>query len=139
MEMPKFVSPIAGEVMVAETHPSRWNYFGSIVMGILFIPLLVGVVILWWIHICIKSSCYVATNMRVIAKTGWLNTKQVEVRIADIRSVNLERTFRQRLFGTGDIAINTAATAGSEIVMLGVTDPEQFVNMINAQRKIEST
>ena len=134
--MPSFVSPVAGEVAVAETHPSWWNYFGSVVMGVLLIPVAgIGLLMLLWTYICIKTTCYVATNARVIAKTGWLNTKQVEVRIEDIRGVNFERTFWQRIFGIGDIAIGTAATAGSEIVMKGVTDPEGFVAAINEQRR----
>ena len=136
MTMPSFVSPVAGEVAVTETHPSWWNHFGSVVMGVLLTPVVgIGLLILLWTRICIKTTCYVVTNARVIAKTGWLNTKQIEVRIEDIRAVNFERTFWQRIFGIGDIAIGTSATAGAEIVMEGVTDPEEFVAAINAQRR----
>ena len=135
MTMPKFISPLSGEIMVAETHPSYWNYLGEIFAGVLLAPVLgVGLIFLAWVYICVKTTCYVATNSRVIAKTGWLNTKQVEVRIVDIRGVNVNRTFVQRLLGIGDIGIGTAATEGTEIVMRGVVEPEDFVKKVNAQR-----
>jgi len=136
MILPKFISPIPGETAVAETHPSHWNYFGTIVVGIILIPLFgVGLVFLIWEYICVRTTCYVATNARVISKTGWLNTQQTEVRIEDIRGVNVNRTFIQRILGIGDVAIGTSATEGTEIVMRGVVAPEDFIRLVNEQRR----
>lgn len=136
MDMPGFVSPMSGETPVAVTHPSWWNYFGTVVVGVLLIAAFgLGLLVLLWVHVCVKTTCAVATSKRVIVKSGWLNTRQTEVRIEDIRGVNLSRTIWQRIFGIGDIAIGTAATEGAEIVMKGVTDPEAFVAAVNAQRR----
>lgn len=135
MTLPEFVSPLAGEMGIAETHPSHWKYLGTIALGILLTPLVVGLLILWWEYICVKKTCYVVTNARVISKTGWLNTQLVEVRISDIRGVNVNRTLMQRILGIGDIAIGTSATEGTEIVMKGVVDPENFVRHVNEQRR----
>lgn len=136
MTLPTFISPMTGETAVAETHPSHWNYFGTILLGILLIPLFgIGLFILLWEHINVKSTCYVATSARIVAKTGWLNTRQVEVRIGDIRGVSVNRSLKQRILGIGDIAVGTSATDGVEIVMRGVVDPEGFVRHVNAQRQ----
>ena len=92
-----------------------------------------GLLVLLCTRICVKKTCYVVTNFRVIAKTGWLNTKQTQIRIADIRGVNINCTFSQRIHGIGEVAIGTAATGGAEIVMRGVLDPKTFVTAINSQ------
>lgn len=133
--MPKFMIPLPGETLVAQTHPSWWKHFGTVFLGILLTPVVgIGLFMLLWVLICVKTTCYVATNARVVSKTGWLNTKQTEVRIADIRGVDIKRTFLQRILGIGDIEIGSAATEGAEIVMRGVVDPEGFVRAVNAQR-----
>lgn len=73
--------------------------------------------------------------MRVVCKTGWLNIQKTDIRIGDIRGINVTRSLMQRIIGTGDIAISTAATEKAEITMRGVVDPEGFVSQVNAQRK----
>lgn len=134
--MPKFIIPMPGETVVAQTRPSVWNYFGEILAGILLFPLFgVGLLFLAWAYIYIKTTCYVATNMRVVCKTGWLNIQKTDIRIGDIRGINVTRSLMQRIIGTGDIAISTAATEKAEITMRGVVDPEGFVSQVNAQRK----
>lgn len=135
MTLPDFVSPLEGETGMAETHPSYWNYFWTIVLGVLLTPLVgVGLLFLAWACICVKTTSYIATSARVIAKTGWLNIHQTEVRIEDIRAVNVKRSFMQRILGIGDVAIGTAATEGAEIVMRSVVDPDGFVAQVNACR-----
>ena len=135
MTLPSFISPLPGERAVAETHPSYWNYHGAIIVGILLLPVFgVGLAFLAWVRICVQTTCYVATTARVVAKSGWLNTRQTEVRIVDIRGVNVRRSLIQRILGIGDVAIGTAATDRTEIVMHGIVDPEEFVRQVNAQR-----
>jgi uncharacterized membrane protein YdbT with pleckstrin-like domain len=136
MTLPDFVSPMSDEYAVAQTHPSYWNYSGTIFIGILLLPVFgVGLLFLLWARICVRTTCYVATSMRIVAKTGWLNTRQIEIRMQDIRGIEVERTLMQRILGIGDVEIGTAATEGSEIVMCGVVDPEGFVKNVNALRR----
>lgn len=136
MTLPAFISPMPGEIAVVETHPSHWNYLGTILLGILLIPVLgIGLIVLLWEWIAVRSACYVATNTRIVAKTGWLNTRQIEVRIDDIRGISVKRTLMQRILGIGDVAVGTSATEGVEIVMRGVVNPEEFVRNVNKQRQ----
>ena len=136
ISFPRFVRPMQGESIVLIAHPSSMNYVWWIVFGVLLIPfLLVGVAMLVYVYITLKTTCYVVTNKRVVAKVGWLNVKQSEVRIDDIRAVNLKLDLWQRIIGTGDITIGTAATGGAEIVMVGIGNPSHVVEAINAQRE----
>ena len=132
---PGFVSPMQGETPVLIAHPSAMNYIWFIVFGVLLIPLfLIGVVMILYAYINIKTTCYVVTNRRVVVKTGLLSIRQSEIRVVDIRGVNLQRGLWQRMIGTGNITIGTAATGGAEIVMIGIGNPNHVVEAINAQR-----
>lgn len=132
---PRFVSPVQGESLVLVAHPSAMNYLWVIFFGVLLIPVLIGVIMLLYVYINIKTTCFVITNKRVIMKTGLLSISQSEVRVDDIRGVNLQRGLWQRIIGTGNITIGTAATGGAEIMMIGVGEPNRVVDAINQQRK----
>ena len=133
---PTFVSPMQGESLVLVAHPSAMNYLWVIVLGVLLIPVIfIGVVMLLYAYINIKTTCFVITNKRVITKTGLLRISQSEVRIDDVRGVNLQRDLWQRIIGTGNVTIGTAATGGAEIVMSGVGNPNHVVEAVNSQRK----
>ena len=116
------------------THPSAWNYFWTIVFGVILIPVLVGLVMLLYVYVMLKTTAFVVTDKRVVAKTGVFSVNMSEVRIEDIRGVNLRQSLWQRIIGAGTVFIGTAATGGAEIVMNGVVSPKQVVASVNAQR-----
>ena len=134
---PKFVSPMLGESLGLVAHPSAMNYLWVIIFGVLLIPVVfIGVGMLLYAYINIKTTCFVITNKRVITKTGLLRVSQSEVRVDDICGVNLQRDLWQRIIGTGNVVtVGTAATGGAEIVMCGAGNPNHVVEAINSQRK----
>lgn len=60
---------------------------------------------------------------------------QNEIWIKDMRAANLEQGIWQRLVGTGNIAIGTAASSGTEINIVGIQNPQSIVDVINDLRK----
>lgn len=131
---PEFLGPMQGETLITVTHPSAMNFIWLIVLGVCLIPVLIGVLILLCVGVNIMTTSYVVTNKRVVSKKGLLRITQSEVRIDDIRGVNMKRGLWQRIIGTGDITIGTAATGGAEIVMYGIGRPRHIVDAINSQR-----
>lgn len=123
-----------GERVVCMTHPSAWNYFWTIVFGVILIPAFVGLVMLLYVYVMLKTTAFVVTDKRVVAKTGVFSVNMSEVRIEDIRGVNLRQSLWQRVIGAGTVFVGTAATGGAEIVMNGVASPKQIVASVNAQR-----
>jgi len=155
---PKFISPMQDESLSLVAHPSVMNYVWWFVFGVLCIlvlPLgavmihhaqiflfatgipvsLLGVVMILYAYISIKTTCFVVTNRRIVVKTGLFNVHQTDVHIDDIRAVNLKSNLWQRMIGVGDVAIGTAATGGTEVMMIGVYNPKHFVDMINSKRR----
>jgi Predicted membrane protein len=126
------------ETPVAELHPAWKNYYGDLFIAGLLCLIGIGLVILpvllVYYHLVIRCSRYRVTTARIICNTGILEKKQSEIRIKDMRAAKLNRTFKQRMFGVGDILIGTAAGSGDEIRIVGVTDPQKLIDTINELR-----
>ena len=120
------------EVLVC--HPAAIYYLLDIIVGILLAPIIIGLFILGSAIINIYCTTYILTSKRIIVKTGWLNKNQNEIWIKDMRAVNLNQSFWERLVGTGSVAIGTAATAGTEIQIRGVSHAKEVVDTINGIR-----
>ena len=115
-------------------HPSAMNYLWGIVLGVVTLPILIGVFILLFILIEIKCTSYKLTTHRIIVRRGWVAKMQNEIWIKDMRAVNLEQGVWQRIIGVGNIAIGTAASAGTEISIVGIAAPAEVVEKINSLR-----
>ena len=122
------------EQNVFKGNPAAMYYCVEIVIGILLSPILIGLFFLLDAIINIKCTIYTVTTKRDVVKTGWLNKRQIEIWIKDMRGVNLQQDIWERIIGTGSVAIGTAATAGTEIQMHGLKNAQEIVNKINNLR-----
>lgn len=123
------------ENVVRVVRPSCLYHFKMLALGIVLLPVIVGLFILIALVIKILSTKYTITDQRVLVEKGWFATSQMEVRIGDIRAVNMNRSFWQWLGRNGTVQIATAATDGAEITMRGVPRPAELVELLNSLRK----
>jgi uncharacterized membrane protein YdbT with pleckstrin-like domain len=150
-EFPSFTSPIGKEGVLMLKNPSAWNFlsdwFGAAVLivaglaGLRVHPAfgvlaLVGLLFAFVKAVLLNTTVYLVTDKRVIVKKGLISQHVSEVRISDIRGVNLRQGIWHRIIGIGDLVIGTAATAEAEIVIRGVGSPKSVVAAINSQRQI---
>lgn len=126
---------ISEEREIAIYRPAVINYFWGIVSGIITIPALIGILILIFILIEVKCTSYTLTTHRIIVRRGWIAKFHNEIWIKDMRGVNLVQSIWQRIVGVGNVAIGTAASAGTEISIVGVANPSEVVEKINSLRK----
>ncbi len=117
-----------------KAHPAKMSCIKDITLGILLLPILVGAYFLGRALIHIYATDYIVTDKRIVVKSGMLSTKRTEIRIADVRGVDVTRSLWQRMIGVGTVSIGTAATAGAEIYMIDVSDPQMIVDTINSIR-----
>lgn len=113
--------------LLAEVHPSWWGYFWYWVFFFLIVPPVVA-----WL----KRS---ATVLRVYAdritiERGILSKCYQDYHPRDIRSVDVDQTFFQRLLGIGDLMISTSATAEGSEELNSIPDPQAVRELILAQR-----
>ncbi len=139
----------SSEREISVLHPGFMNSFWTILTGtgitltgITVAPsgafavpvILVGLITLLSVWIELHFTTYRITTLRIIIRRGWISKKQDEIWIKDMRSVNLLQGVWQRIVGIGDVHIGTAATAGTEIIISGISNPQQVVDEINSLR-----
>jgi uncharacterized membrane protein YdbT with pleckstrin-like domain len=86
---------------------------------------------------------YILTNEKLLIKTGFLNTKEEEIKLYRILDFTVRRTLLQRIFGVGEIELHTADSSTPVFVMQGVKNVEtvkelmsQKVEEIRLNRKV---
>ncbi len=95
----------------------------------------VGLVIFffWWLK-C-KGTTLTVTNDRTRLRKGILSKSVTEVWHEDIRNVQLDQTFFQRIFDVGTIGISSAGQSGLEISVSGMPNPDYVKELIDKNRR----
>ena len=124
------------EITLYEEHPAMFrNQPVGFVVTCLLCLVLVGFAIFffWWLK-CIGTKLTI-TNDRTILRRGILSKSVTEVWHQDVRNVQLDQTFFQRVFGVGRIGISSSGQSGVEIMVSGIPDPEQVKSLIDQHRR----
>jgi len=110
-----------------EFRPSWWNYAIHILFFWLVIPLIIAIQ---------KRMSVVlrVTKKKVVLERGVLSKEKKEVFISDIRTMDVKKSFLQRMFGIGDVMIATAGTGDYEDVVSGLPNPEKIKEAVTKQR-----
>ena len=117
-------SLIAGEVVVHRARVSWWSQAGHVVLGIVLLPVLVGLVFLGIAWVRIHSTELAITNKRVIAKFGFVKRDTVEINLSKVEAVRVEQGFWGRMLNFGTILMS--GTGGSIEPIPNIADPLVF-------------
>ena len=115
----------------SENDSNMWKsaYIVSMVVGSLgFMSLLA-----WWLRVV--NIRLAITNERVTLRTGILSKNIREVYITDIRSMQIDQRFMQRILNTCHVEICSAATSESEIRIDGIPYPDKVKKLIDEYRR----
>ncbi len=112
------------EKKIWEGHPSGLYYLGHWIFGILFLPLFgLGLIFIIYAILDQRTRVFTHTTRKVMAKVGIISRKTHEVAIRDIRSINMNQSILERIFGLGSVQIGSAGTGGVEVEFKGITSP----------------
>jgi uncharacterized membrane protein YdbT with pleckstrin-like domain len=114
---------VQNEQILYEGALSRWAYGWRILLGILLIPLLIGIGILAHLWIVFHSTELAVTNRRVIAKFGFIRRKTFELNVDRVESIQVDQGLAARLFGYGTLRI---AGAGNFDPIPNISAPMEF-------------
>lgn len=95
---------------------------------------LVGIIVLLIWHFNLSKTRLTIVGNRVLFRTGVMSTRESEIRIQDVRDVEITRTFGQRMRGTGTLSLSTSGESGMEIEISGLAEPERVREIINRLR-----
>jgi uncharacterized membrane protein YdbT with pleckstrin-like domain len=84
-----------------------------------------GVWLLWW-----RNDYLALTDRSVIRRKGLFTKEERAVPLNQVQDISISYGLIRRLLGHGDIRIETAGTAGTEIVVKNIDNPEGFRSMI---------
>lgn len=76
-------------------------------------------------------TVYEVGNERLYQKTGLFNTKYDEVLLYRIMDLTLQRTFLQKLFGTGTLILKCKVDSSGEIELKNIKNPIEVKNMLS--------
>jgi uncharacterized membrane protein YdbT with pleckstrin-like domain len=118
-----------GETIVARFH-LHWTAKGRLILGIVLIPLVVGVFITIYEWLRLRAIELGVTTHRVVYKTGIVGRETEEVRLSAIETVDLHQTTWGRILGFGDVRVT--GRGESTLLFSRVADP------VSVKRAIET-
>jgi hypothetical protein len=92
-----------------------------------------GFIFVYW-YLQAMTTSLTVTNKRSTLRRGILAKRTREVRHADIRVLDVNQSFTDRLLGVGSIAIGSAGLNDVEISIGGVRNPRSVREAIDKQR-----
>ena len=118
-----------GETIVArfELH---WTAKGRLILGIILIPLVVGIFITIYEWLRLRAIELGVTTHRVVRKTGIISRETDEIRLSAIETVDLHQSTWGRLLGFGDVRVT--GRGESAMLLNRVADP------VGVKRSIET-
>jgi membrane protein YdbS with pleckstrin-like domain len=142
------------EFALSRIMTSWWTYLGSFVVAALLILLAIAaqasrqsggrqialglfvlaLLIIISAIISRRATSWSITSERLIERRGFLSQTRLEVELVDIRSVEVTRTFSQRLLGIGTVVVVSAASADYLIRMLNIGNPDEVAETIRKAR-----
>ena len=130
------MKPVNEEVTLYDENPSMFrNRPVEFIFTVVLCLILVGFIVffVWWFR-C-KGTQLTITSERTRLRKGILSKSITEVWHQDVRNVQLNQTFFQRLLGVGSLGISSAGQAGLEISVSGIPDPDRVKELIDRHRR----
>ncbi|SKB08800.1 PH domain-containing protein [Prosthecobacter debontii] len=142
----------SGELILHETHPSWISYAKAVFLAfLLFIvtamlvkvdafyapfsaAAAVGVLLITWL--CRMSRVYYITEERVELVWGILGRSSKEVRICDIRSIDVYERGLKGLLGLGTVDFSSAANAGIEVQFRDIRDAHRVKELVRQLQRL---
>ncbi len=112
---------------LAEIRASWWGYFWHFFFFFLIVPPIIA-------YFSRAATVLRIFPDRITLVRGILSKCYRDYNPRDIRSIDIDQSFLQRMVGIGDIAISTAASAEGAEQMKSIPDPKSVRDLILAQR-----
>jgi len=106
---------------------SWWNYFGYFLFFYLIVPPFIAITKRFSLRLIVFEN-------RLVLIRGIFSKHSKELFIKDIRTIDTNQTFPQRVVGIGSLMVATAGTSGYEFVIKGIPNPDAVVEKINSLR-----
>ncbi len=107
-------------------------YFGSWALAAPVLPIACAVVVFFQIQLDRGRRIYQVTNKRVIVEWGILAKSSNEIRVQDIRSINLSKSGLSGMLGIGNVEFSSAAADDADVVFAHVPGADKVRDTVRA-------
>ena len=112
--------------------PSQWVNLPWYILWLLLFWLVIPLFILLWQWLVIRTTVYELTSERLKLRRGVLNKHLDEVELYRVRDSQLEQPFFLRLFGLGNILLQTSDRSHPSVRLRAIRDGEQLYERVRA-------
>jgi uncharacterized membrane protein YdbT with pleckstrin-like domain len=106
--------------------------YASILWGARVGLAVLALLLIGWIHLDRIQRRYAVTNKRVSVDRGIINRTSNEIRIQDIRSINLHKSGFTGLLGIGRVEFSSAATDDADVIFWNTPDAEKVRDLVRS-------
>jgi len=121
--------PATHTQVLAEYRPSWWGFFWHLFFFWLIIPPIVA-------YFRRRSTVLRIYPRRITVERGLMSKCYQDFNPADIRSIDIDQSFFQRMVGIGTITISTSATVEAAEELQSMPDPKAARDLMLAQRAL---
>jgi uncharacterized membrane protein YdbT with pleckstrin-like domain len=118
------------ELEVFTLTPSGRAFLGELLLGVVLLPVAIGIVFLVDVWIRRRSIQYRLTNQRLFIRTGLIAKKVDELELFRVKDVKVNQTILQRLLGVGSITVLSSDDSSPELTLIGILKPEDVKETI---------
>lgn len=121
------------ETLVWRGSPSHVSQLGTYVLCVLFCWLIVPIFIAIWKWIVLRTRRYELTNQRLFYSWGVFSKHHEELEVYRIKDFRVEEPFLYRIFGKGNVILQTSDRSTPDFVMEAVARPRDLADKIRQQ------
>lgn len=109
-----------GETVVAR-FDLHWTAKGWLILGIVLIPLVIGIFITLYEWLRLRGIEQAVTSQRVVRKTGIIGRQTEEIRLSAVETVDLHQSAWGRILDYGNVDVT--GRGESDLTFVRVADP----------------
>jgi uncharacterized membrane protein YdbT with pleckstrin-like domain len=110
--------------------PSQLVNLPWYVLWLLLFWLVIPLLVMLWQWLVIRNTVYELTSERLKLRSGVLNKDLDEVELYRVRDYKLEQPFFLRLFGLGNITLQTSDRSHPRLTLRAVRNGEQLYEQV---------
>ena len=129
---------LSSETVIYRARTSLWSLSPLIFFGVVLLPVFgLGLVLLVAACIQFKTTEFAVTDKRIIAKTGLISRKTVEMFLDKVESINVDQGIPGRIFDFGTVTIRGTGSTSEPIKRISapLTLRKHFMEAADAYRR----
>ena len=109
---------------LSESNTLLWS-IRAVLLGI-------AIILVLWIQLDRIRRKYAVTDRRVSCEYGIINKNSNEVRVQDVRSINLRKSGVSGLLGIGTVEFSSAATDDADVIFWNIAEAEKIRDLVRS-------